>query len=1142
MRLNKILYKTLAVLLACLFLTGTAADCFSKPVDTYRSSSVLADGRWARVRVSQDGMQLLTNEQLKDLGFSDPSKVRVYGYGGRELPLSLDSTTPDDLPMQLVVRTARGILFYGTGTVDWQLKGSKLVHRQNPYGTVSYYFLSDRDAEDLVREALDEPYGSDDEVVTAVTHTLLHEQEMAAAGHTGGDLFGEDFRATSTRTFSFDMPGAVDDVVRYKVFFGAKASGTSKVYLLQDDDEIGSVAISGVSDSDIHLSLKSVSGEGRIKDGKGELGIKFDGTGVVTTARLDFIEAAYLRELRLTDNQLLFMHNVRRGTHEVFAIEGCEAFTVIWDVSDPVSPRPVKYHLEGSRAMFAPTGTGLKKYVVFNPDNAGLIPSSTGNVASQDIHAMPVPDMVIVTPQEYKAQAERVADMHRGKDGMIVHVLTPETIYNEFSSGTPDVTAIRRMLKMWYDRGSISADGHKLQHCLLFGRATYDQRMITDQVRNAGYPRVLTWQSTLDNTLTSTSLNETSSYLTDNYIAMLEDCSLVDMNNVKMSIGVGRMPVKNLSEARAAVDKLLKYAENPGEGAWRNNVMIIADDGDRAAHLDQSEQTYKQLISSGNGSSFLYERLYLDAFPLGTNSTTKSFPLLRERMSRLLDEGVSYWQYIGHANPTSWTAENILTYSDITSMDNKHLPVLYTASCEFIRFDSDAVSGAEVMWLHPSSGIIAAVAANRKVYISRNEYVSVAFGREYFRRDKDGLPMRLGDVYKNTINAVSDDNRHRYALMGDPALRVLSPSYSVRVDELAGVDVENIPDAADYPVIPARSRVVVKGTVLSPDGLPATDFNGYVVPTLYDAEIVVTTFGRRCSATVDDGKVSTYNDRKNRLYSGNFKVENGCWEATLLLPEEIENNFSPARLTLYAYSDDGRDANGATDNFYIYGWDDTVIDDTTDPEIKYMYLNSAAFHSGATVCPDPVFMAKVRDESGINISSSGVGRQMTIVVDGRRVFDNVADYFTTDPEDPCAGNVAYKLGNLEVGRHSLEFLVWDNAGNSSRGSFDFSIADVSDMPELDIYTNANPAVSSVTFYVNSPDAGTGYVDVFDLSGRKVWSSSATMDAGVMAATWDLLDAGGTRVPRGIYLYRATVTGRDGKEKRATKKLAVGEGR
>ena len=91
-----------------------------------------------------------------------------------------------------------------------------------------------------------------------------------------------------------------------------------------------------------------------------------------------------------------------------------------------------------------------------------------------------------------------------------------------------------------------------------------------------------------------------------------------------------------------------------------------------------------------------------------------------------------------------------------------------------------------------------------------------------------------------------------------------------------------------------------------------------------------------------------------------------------------------------------------------------------------------------------------------------------------------------------------------------------HAGNSSRGSFDFSIADVSDMPELDIYTNANPAVSSVTFYVNSPDAGTGYVDVFDLSGRKVWSSSATMDAGVMAATWDLLDAG-AHVCRVVYI-------------------------
>lgn len=1088
-------------------------------------------------------MQLLTNEALKKMGFADPSKVNVYGFGGRRLSEMLDANMPDDLPLLPVVRTSRGILFYGTGTVDWLMKGSVLTHAQNPYSTQSVYFVSDVDPGEVKAREYQQTYGSDDRRVATALGVALHEVEAVAPGMTGADLYGEDFRSQTSRRFSFATPGAAKDSVQFYVAFAAKASEGAEVKYSVGGQELSSVKMNGSSDGDIHTMVRARKFAAPVgTDGNVELTVDFSGNGITYNALLDFIEMQYERRLTVPESgELLFTYLVPQDEQTVLQVKGCTSATQIWDVTDPSRVANVKYDLDGATASFAPlSDLTMRRYIVFDPSKAGVLtPKALSTMANQDIHGMETPNMVIITPKEYQTQAERIAQMHRDVDKMTVHVLTPEAIYNEFSSGTPDVTAFRRMCKMWYDRSQTTADESKFGYCLLFGRTTYDQRKLSETLRSSAYPRILTHQTTLNLTSGSASLTESNSYCTDNYIASLEDNATdFSQSRARLNIGVGRMPVKSVAEARAAADKLINYVQDPQLGSWRNQNIILADDGDNAIHALQGQTQYENMATCG-GQDMLFERLYIDAYDLGTNSYKRCYPEAKARLNKMLEEGVGFWSYIGHANTTSLTGDDMWNYSDLTSMTNAHMPVFYSASCEFIRFDSDAVSGCETMWLTPGAGIIASIAANRKVYIANNGILTKALGRNYFQRDKDGLPSRLGDVYLKTINDVgSEDNKHRYCIMGDPAMRLPSPQYQVRVDDLAGVDVQNIKNSADYPIIPALSKVEVNGTVLTPDGMPATDFNGYVQPILYDAEIVVTTKGHDVDNKNPDGKQFSYNDRKNKLFTGTFPVRDGKFTATLLLPEEIENNFTQARLTLYAYSEDGRDGAGSTDRFYVYGWDETQPEDDVDPKVEYAYLNSAAFRDGATVGPTPTFKARVSDESGINISTTGVGRLMTIMVDADKVYDNVADYFVTDPTDPCAGTIAYPLPALTKGEHSLEFLVWDNAGNATRTSLTFTVADTSELPELDIYTDASPAVSSVTFYVNSPEVDYALVEVFDLGGRRVWHSDADRIDGAMAAKWNLQDTGGARVPRGIYLYRATTRDRNGAEQKATKKFAV----
>lgn len=1138
--------KIYSVLRPLVLAVALAVVCVASSValdrSHYASSSALSSGRWVKVRVSGTGMHRVSASQLKSMGFKDASKVNVYGYGGNIISSALTAAQPDDLPMQPVVRLSDGgIVFYGVGTVAEYIddKG-QLSHEQNYFSTASYYYLSDRETDKTTPEAIEPSSTVSGDIIDAVPVMVVHERELEAAGPTGRILLGEDFRSVTKQNFSLEMPGRrAETPVELTVRMAAKSAGGTNVYsVTANGAHAGDVNISGLrgSYSEVHSVLDSLKTTITPLDNSEKLDIEIaytpSGAQVVYMSRLDFIKVTYTRSLHFANDEIAFSYASRNGG-ETLRITGGDATTQLWDVTDAAAPRRINVTPGSDGSLQFNALPGARKYIVFTP--AGVTDEVSGSVQvrNQDLHALETPDMVIISPEQFQNQALRIAQMHSDDDGMDVVVLKPEDVYNEFSSGSPDASAFRKLLKMWYDR-----DPEKIKYCLLMGRATYDNRQLTATVKNAGYPRLPIWQSV-------NSSSETSSFCSDNFIGMLDDCERLAMGTAKVRVAVGRMPVKNASEATQAVDKLINYVESSDLGSWRNQVMVIADDADGGDHLRQAQKVITAMEGQGNGENFMYERLYLDSYPLGTASTSKSYPDARKRMFKILNDGVGFIDFIGHGNPTSLTHENLLTYTDVTSMTNKRLPIMLAATCEFMRFDSDNISAAEIMWLNNKGGTIAFIAANRKVYITQNGMFNEAIGKNFFRRDAEGHARRLGDVYIGGLNDYpsTDDNRHRYALMGDPALKVVSPELCVAIDEIDGVALADIHDSGDYPVLTARSKVKVKGRVTDADGALLADFNGRVVPTVFDAERAITTYGHP-SVGEDDGKVMTYNDRKNRLFTGSFAVKGGLWEATVIIPEEIDNNYSPALLNMYAYSDDLREANGATTQFYVYGYaDDSEDRDTTDPEILGIGLNSYMFRDGGIVNSSPLFVAKVRDDSGINISSSGIGKQMTLIVDGRRVYEDLVDQFTPDPDDYLAGEVQYTIPTLDDGDHQLMFTVWDNAGNNTSRTLNFKVK--SDMqPSVNVYTDASPATAGVTFYVapDLPLEGTHcHIGVYDLSGRMIWDAQA-VDSGnpatPMQARWDLTDRGGARVARGIYIYRCTVTDGKGGETVVAKKLAV----
>lgn len=1108
---------------------------FAYSPDKYAASSVLSSGKWAKVKVNTSGIQFIPNSQLVKLGFSSTDKVNVYGYGGRILPELLSESMPDDLPLLPVVRTTNGIYFFGTDHFRWSpasgTSNMKWKHEQNPYSEDSFFFLSDREIEPLQMETADlqPPSNFGGSVKNYFTARDVHETDIFIAHTSGRKLFGEDFRSPSTRSFSFSTPDNLTGDVNTRIMFGHLTSAASRLKVTSNGKLSGGVETSSLSaatsSSLFMMSTPSERSFSGISD-KLDLTINFTGGGTISLARLDFIEVEWNRELKLLDGQLYFYDNARSST--CYDISGCSSSTQIWDVTNPEKPIEIKYTLSGSTASFI--SSGYHEFVAFDA-TAGYSVENAGSVANQDIHSLPTPDMVIISPKEFSDAANRVAEMRRKVDGYTVHVLTPQSIYNEFSSGSKDATAFRKMLKMWYDRGD--NNNPTIKYCLLMGRPFYDQKHKTDRGQKLNYESLPAWQTTDEAT-------ETSSFSTDDYIGMVEDGgSYFQISTEKIKVAVGRFPVETTAEANQAAEKLIEYVENPILGSWRNDIMVIADDQDNGIHLEQAEDVVKGLKGNGNGNNFDYERLYLDSYPLEQTGVGAIYLQAQQKMFNKFNEGVIFVDYIGHANAVSWTHEHLMSWKDITSFTNKRLPFLLGATCNFGLWDADDKSGAEVMWLNPIGGIIGGMIATRTVFISSNGVLNSNFSRKVFERDRENKPKTFGSMMIEAKNDyLNDDNKLRFGFFGDPALRIPSPTHEIVLESIDNVEVSGITRPSDYPELMARQKVKIKGSVLNPDGSEASDFNGELSIKMWDAEKTITTYGNG-----DKGVVKDYNDRKTVLFRGATKIENGKWETEVRIPSEIENNYSPGRLSFYAYSESGIEANGHNENFYIYGYDTSAEDDSKGPDIKNFALNNTDFKDGGKIGTSAIVIAELSDESGINLSTAGIGHNLSLCLDNKKYYDDILNYYTPDPLDPNKGSISYPLKDLEAGQHTLTLVAWDNANNSSKAVLSFN-SSVNLYPEItSLVSDCSPAKTDVTFSVTAevPGAMSCIMEVLDLSGKTVWNDamySPSSSENTMRFRWNLCNISGVRVDRGIYIYRATVTSSNGAKTTKSSRIAV----
>lgn len=1103
----------------------------------YATSSALASGKWVKIQIEDRGIYKLTYADLRGMEFSDPAKVSVHGYGGCMLDEDFSNPYIDDIPAVPVWRGDDYLLFYGCGVINWTYDKSteSFVHTNNPYSNYGYYFLTDATGTKEM-ESVASAAGASLKVTTFDDYRL-HEKDLVSVNNSGRELFGEAMDMTLSRDFSFTgITGITNDDGKIALRFIAKpTTGNGSVSMSVDGEKLleKTIAQSGSSGSETYTMARLVY---EVVDWKGD-----KGTNVKVNVRygqlghknvhLDYIRLQMKRELQPYGVCTFFRSLASVGNASRFVIQNANTNTMVFDVTDKLNPKQMETELSGNELSFSiPAGT-LREFVLVQRNQAFPSPEVVGDVTNQDLHALPQTDMIIIAQPGLTAQAERLAEAHRTRDGLTVQVVTPDAIYNEFSSGTPDATAYRRFMKMFYDRQTSEEDAPK--YLLLFGDGAFDNRFITSGWQNVTTSNMLlTYQ-------TEESLNERS-FVIDDYFGFLDDSNNgKELMSARVDIGIGRFPVRTLAEATNMVNKVIGYMDNKDTGSWKNNVCFVADDGSSADgyminHADQADRLGEYINTSH--PEFLVNKIYFDAYKKDVSGGLATYPDVKTNIQKQLKNGLLLINYTGHGSTTAWSDERVLTESDITQSTYTRLPIWITATCDFCRFDASVTSAGEQVFLNKVSGGIGLFTTTRVAYSTPNFEINDNLIRNLFEK-KNGRRLTLGEVMKATKRALGS-SRYKlgFALIGDPALKLAYPEYRMQVTAVNGNPVTDEP--VDFK---ALQKITVEGEVLNADGNVATDFSGLLNPTVLDSRVSYETLDNNKT-----GNTFKYTDYSNILFIGNDSVRAGKFSFTFTVPKDISYSNEFGKMNLYASDETNNlEAQGAYLNYRVGGTDDNAEDDHDGPEIRVLYMNDSTFVNGGQVNTTPFFVARLWDKSGVNITGSSIGHDMMLIIDGDPSLSfNLNSYYELIPGKDGEGIVKYLLPALTPGIHTAEFKVWDIQNNSTTYEFEFEVVEGLKPYLLELTATPSPAREQVEFHLfhNRPESQlTVGIMVYDMMGRLQWKHQETGASELFKSytvTWDLTNNRGGRLRPGIYIYRAAISSGGSKEATDAKKLII----
>ena len=1109
------------ILLLTILSVGSAFRCFSLD---WNSNSVLSSGRWAKVKVTENGIQELSYDTLRELGFDSPEKVTVFGYGGAALyHNSFSISDHDDLPQVPAMHNNERLLFYGQSHIVAKFnRQSKIELQRNHYATAGYYFLTDS-REPLLMEQL--RYDSEASADTLLTHsslTYINPMEYNPV-KAGVFFFSENIASNpSAGTITIPTPGRADGT-------NATLNGTvvtNGIYpftLRADNTSLTPPRLTGEGYFSTLLPLYTIP----YSDGKAEnINIEFTASAQGSFLAYDFLGVAYTRSNDMEDvAELAMTYNRTTARTRVVIPEYTPEQLEVWDITNPVAVK--RYELvnaesadesvSGSVLYFSgrcsPSVPDSHKHLIaFRPDQPHHRPTAEPLAANQNLHSLDTPDMLIITTDECHDQANRLADLHRQYQGFDVQVVSHQDIFNEFSSGTPTAMAYRRMAKMFYDR-----DSEKFRYLLLMGASIYDNRLLLPE--HAMYTpdkMLLCYQP--DNV--DFQLKDDTSSTSDSYFALLHDNSTGNIIDTReesgyhnMMISVGRIPAISNYQAKIYVDKAERYMREGVSAEARTRALLFADDGNADIHLVNSESVALQINASLPTTAV--SRAHNGIYPWEKKVGLQA----RQKVMETLEKGVGFFYYSGHGRPDCFTSEGIWTKLLVNRTKISQYPLMFFSSCNAFSFDRQDDNICETTLFAENGGTVALISAAREVFNNENRQLAMLYLKYW---GEAGPQDCYADIFRKMRNYNFYDRNYQgargttmaYNFGGDPALPLYPFVHSVELTEINGNDTSD----GDVVLLPMQSNIFA-GRVTDKEGNLQEDYNGTATIFVYESGRPVPNLYSD-KAPASDRNVAEVMIEDDLLCMVKLPVVNGTIHGEAVIPAPSRPGQG-ARIIIAADVKDAPalNASGIIKDVRIEEPSpDAISSYTDDTEIVAIYLGDETYSDGSVVGPSTTFHAEIKGAGAAStVQATGINQSVKLVLDNKEKIDRLQTFMHTDVDGVIT--IDLPMEGLSEGTHTLTLTVTGLSGNIISESLNFQV--VNDETEIILLSDKAIVTDEVTFSVehNFPADYTARLIIEDISGKHILSRNNVSFPYV-------LDTVTTDLPDGSYTVR--VMADDGK--------------
>ena len=1130
---NSISKIILAVALVLSFKAGTAQD------NTYHS--VLSDHTWYRLSVTEEGIYKLDYSTLQAMGVNmgalNPNQIRVFGNPSGALPEKNSKARPDDLTeMAIVVEGAEDgifdrqdvVLFYGQEPTRWKAANNlnTYIRERNYYTDTTYYYLCVDSGQDGLR--VGEKATLDVESTTTVISEYLdcvwHEEELFSPYNIGQNWFGETVSKEDTLlSLQFYMPNLVKtEPVKVKSRVYGRHTEAMKYDAWINDAHIANGVTIAKPGENNYAKASVIDTQVAVESDTLTFNLSIRNN---TSAMLflDYVELYGWRQLKRVGHLFpfrLMKSQFGYGASTIW-IQNSSADFILWDVTEPMNPIRQEVVVTGGNMMFAIDEIVEKRYMLFHP-SAALEVEHWQRIANQNVHAIAEADMLILTSSVFMEQAQALADYHAALDGLHSVVVDVNEIYNEFSTGVPDPTGIRDFVRMVYLRS-----GGNLKYLTLFGRASFDFR----NIKGVGHNFVPCYE-TLDKP------EYELSFCTDDYFGLMDDNEGTNSEGM-VDLGIGRISVSTVEEAETILCKIKHYNDLAAvHGDWKTNLLLFADD-EQWSYIKNSEEYFRMTDTLCPGLTA--EKVYCGAYPVVNTSSGVENPGAHDDVMRTFADGALAILYTGHGGVKGLTGENVFTVSDINALRNyDKVPFVFTATCEFTKYDNPLlVSAGEQLFLNPEGGTVALLTACRPTQGYNNEKLGKALVRVLYQRERDGLPMRFGDIVRMakidpgnyTVVTPMESKNISFLFLGDPALRFALPTNHISVSKINGVDAED-----GTVELHSMSMVSLEGEVLTPSGEPDIHFNGELWLKFFDKKTKM-----RVKYSTNTTDVYYH---KDVLYHGRVEVKNGRFNAAFQVPKDIKMEVGRPRFSFYAYdSIRNVDAMGKFDLLNLGGTDPAAVADNQGPNIDF-YWNTPDFENGEHVDRQGgMLYADLYDAQGIYHYDYSLGRDI-VMSSNLQAYNSLVlnDRFEPALNDFRRGRITIPVADLEPGTYEFKLKAWDTQNNASEAMLWFVVDDDLFLSQVYNYPNPFDDETRITLtHVGEDGDFDVNIEIFDIMGRKVQELQKRVSStnGVIEPiVWNGCNSSGSPLLSGIYIYRLTLTDGNGFFRTVCQRLVI----